>query len=154
MRDAFGYLATTIAARQVLEGSYRYPDWFDKATKELCQVCAKIRLGVPANSVDTIVCHGEWASRWAKTKEKTSSSESGLHFDHYKVAAKSPLLSHFHALKTRLALQRVIALDRWSRGLSVMLKQMFGCTLVSNLREILLMETDFNFYNKLVYGSE
>ncbi len=33
MRDAFGYLATTITAWQILEGTYRYPEWFDKATK-------------------------------------------------------------------------------------------------------------------------
>ena len=29
---------------------------------------------------------------------------------------------------------------------------MFGCTLISKLRAILLMEADFNFANKLVYG--
>ena len=51
MRNAFGYLATTIAARQVLAGTYNYPGWFDPATKELCEVCAKIRLGIPAISV-------------------------------------------------------------------------------------------------------
>ncbi len=40
MRDAFGYLATTITAWQILEGTYRYSMWFDEATKELCQMCA------------------------------------------------------------------------------------------------------------------
>ena len=35
MRDAFGYLATTIAARQVLAGTYSYPEGFDQATREL-----------------------------------------------------------------------------------------------------------------------
>jgi hypothetical protein len=33
-----------------------------------------------------------------------------------------------------------------------MLEKMFGCTLISKLRAILLMEADFNFSNKLVYG--
>ena len=33
-----------------------------------------------------------------------------------------------------------------------MLEKMFGCTLVAKLRAILLMEADFNFSNKLVYG--
>ena len=37
-------------------------------------------------------------------------------------------------------------------GLSVMLEKMFGCTLVSKLRAILLMEADFNFTKKMVYG--
>ena len=152
MRTAFGYLATTVAARQVLEGSYRYPEGFDAATKEICLQCAKIRLGVPADSVDTVIRHGEWAERWSRAKEKTSSSESQLHFGHYKAAARSPMVSHLHALKTSLALRRGVALDRWSRGLSIMLEKMFGCTLVSKLRAILLMEADFNFSNKMVYG--
>jgi hypothetical protein len=62
------------------------------------------------------------------------------------------MVSHLHALKTSLALRRGVALDRWSRGLSVMLEKMFGCTLISKLRAILLMEADFNFSNKMVYG--
>ena len=152
MREACGYLATTIAARQVLEGSYDYPEWFDPATKELCEECAQIRLGVPARSVDTTIRQREWSDRWSTAREKTSSSESGLHFGHYKAAARSPAVSHLHALKTTLALKRGFALDRWARGLSVMLEKMFGCTLVSKLRAILLMEADFNFSNKLVYG--
>ena len=152
MREAFGYLATTIAARQVLEGSYNYPADFDEATKELCEACARIRLGVPARSVNTTVKHEEWADCWSKANEKTSSSESGLHFGHYKAAARSPIASHLHALKTTIALKHGFALDRWSRGLSVMLEKMFGCTLISKLRAILLMEADFNFSKKLIYG--
>ena len=152
MREAFGYLATTIAAKQVLAGTYDYPADFDEATREICEVCAAIRLGVPARSVNSKIERREWAARWAKAKEQTSSSESGLHFGHYKVAARSPLLSHMHALKTSLALRRGVALDRWSRGLSVMLEKMYGCTLVNKLRAILLMEADFNFSNKVIYG--
>ena len=32
-----------------------------------------------------------------------------------------------------------------------MLEKMFGCTLISKLRAILLMEADFNFANKTMY---
>lgn len=152
MKEAFGYLATTIAARQILAGTYSYPPHFDQPTKELCEACARIRLGIPPRSVDSTIRRQEWASRWARAREKTSSSESGLHFGHYKAAAKSPMISHLHALKTTLALRRGFALDRWSRGLSVMLEKLYGCTLISKLRAILLMEADFNFSNKLIYG--
>ena len=152
MREQFGYLATTIAARQVLAGTYKYPPDFDQATRELCEACARIRLGVPADSVNTTVKHGEWSQRWSKAREKTSSSESGLHFGHYKASARSPVVSHLHALKTTLALKRGFALDRWKRGLSVMLEKMYGCTLISKLRAILLMEADFNFSNKMIFG--
>ncbi len=33
-----------------------------------------------------------------------------------------------------------------------MLEKMFGCTLISKLHVILLMEASFKFSNKLVYG--
>jgi hypothetical protein len=61
-------------------------------------------------------------------------------------------ISQFHGLRVLLALTKGIALERWSKGLSVMLEKMFGVRLVSKLRAILLMEADFNAMNKAVYG--
>ena len=49
MREAFGYLATTIAAQQVLAGTYSYPEGFEQATRKLFEACAEIRLRVPRN---------------------------------------------------------------------------------------------------------
>ena len=43
--------------------------------------------------------------------------------------------------------------ERWSYGLTVMLEKVAGIALVNKLRAILLMEADFNFHNKLVFGS-
>ena len=57
MKNAFWYLATTITAQQILEGTYRYPEWLDESTKELCQMCAEICLGVPLFLVVTTICH-------------------------------------------------------------------------------------------------
>ncbi len=51
-----------------------------------------------------------------------------------------------------VTLTHAIQLERWSRGLSVMLEKTLGVTLVSKLRAILLMEADFNATNKIVYG--
>jgi hypothetical protein len=85
-------------------------------------------------------------------KEDTSSSQSGLHFHHYNAGTDCNFISQFHALQVSLALKKGIALERWSKGLSVMLEKMFGVRLVSKLRAILLMEADFNAMNKEVYG--
>ncbi len=84
--------------------------------------------------------------------KETSSSESGLHFGHYKVGCKSDIINHFHAARVTVTLAHAIQLERWSRGLSVMLEKTLGVTLVSKLRAILLMEADFNATNKIVYG--
>ncbi len=51
-----------------------------------------------------------------------------------------------------VTLAHAIQLERWSRGLSVMLEKTLGVTLVTKLRTILLMEGDFNAANKMVYG--
>ena len=76
----------------------------------------------------------------------------GIHFGHYKSGAQSQIISHIHALKTILLLRRGIALNRWSHGLLVIPEKMFGCSLVTKLRSILLMEADFNFASKTIYG--
>jgi hypothetical protein len=62
------------------------------------------------------------------------------------------MISHFHAVRVSITLAHAIQLERWSRGLSVMLEKMLGVMLVNNLRAILLMEGDFNATNKMVYG--
>ena len=43
-------------------------------------------------------------------------------------------------------------LARWEKGLSVMLEKMLGCTFLTKLRAILLMEADFNHSNKEIFG--
>ena len=90
---------------------------------------------------------------WKKAKEETSSAYSGLHFGHYKAGTASAYISHFHALKATLIMHHGIVLERWAQGLSVMLQKLYGCSLITKLRSILLMEADFNGANKLVFGS-
>ena len=152
LRGEFGYLAESISAKKVLDNTYEFRQEFDQSTKELLQECARFRQIVPENSVNTRINGMQWQQRWRTASEKTSSSISGLHFGHYKAGAASDSISHFHALKTTIALQRGIALTRWKHGLSVMLEKMFGCTLVEKLRAILLMEADFNCSNKIIFG--
>jgi hypothetical protein len=78
--------------------------------------------------------------------------ESGLHFGHYIAGVASDHILHFHALKATLVLRGGIVLERWARGLSVMLEKMFGCALITKLWSILLMEANFNTTNKIIYG--
>ncbi len=46
-----------------------------------------------------------------------------------------------------------IVLEHWAQGLSVMLQKLYGCSLITKLRSVLLMEADFNGANKLVFAS-
>ena len=94
----------------------------------------------------------DFVAHWKKAKEETSSSYSGLLFSHYIAGTSSPYISHFHALKATLLVHHGLVLKRWSQGLSVMLQKVFGCSLITKLRSILLMEADFNGVNKTVFG--
>jgi hypothetical protein len=49
LRGLFGNNAATVTAKRILNGTYTYPDEFDKATREICEECARIRLKVPKN---------------------------------------------------------------------------------------------------------
>jgi hypothetical protein len=84
--------------------------------------------------------------------KETLSSESGLHFGHYIVGSKSDIISHYHAAQVTVTLAHGVQLERWPRGLSVMLEKTLGVTLVMKLCAILLMEGNFNATNKIVYG--
>jgi hypothetical protein len=153
LRDEFGYNADTEVGEEVLEGRYHYDPDFDQHTREILEEAASTRAIIPKNSVDDIIRSGCWGGFWSKTREETSSSESGLTFSHYKAGARSDIITHFHATKSSVAIKAGVGLNRWSRGLSVMLQKVPGCHLISKLRSILLMEADFNCTNKIIYGT-
>jgi exonuclease III len=153
LREVFGYNADSIAGDEVLEGTYWYEPDFDESTREICDELTAIRDLILADSVSDIIRRGEWGNFWARAREETSSSESGLHFSHYKAGAVSPLISHYHSVKASVTLKTGYGLERWSRGMSVMLEKVPGCQLISKLRSILLMEADFNCGNKIIYGT-
>jgi hypothetical protein len=141
----FGYNAATLAARQVLNGTYEFgEDFFHEATRRFMESVAEIRSEIPVDSVDRIITQEIWQQKWKKKKEETSSSVSGLHFGHYISGAHSDEISDFHALKTSLAIVHGISLGRWSKGLCVMLEKVLGVKLITKLHAILLMEADFN----------
>jgi hypothetical protein len=148
----FGYNAATVTAERILNGSYDYPDDFDQATREICEECAKIRLKIPKDSMNLTITSDDWMRQWKGRREATSSSESGLHFGHYIAGYASEQVAHLHALKSTLVINNGVVMERWARGLSVMLEKLFGCALITKLRSILLMEADFNATNKIVYG--
>ena len=89
---------------------------------------------------------------WRRVKERISSSYSKLHFGHYTSAAHSDFLSACHAAKLSLITKTGCTSKRWARGLNVMLKKIAAVALVVKLRAILLVEADFNFHNKLIFG--
>jgi hypothetical protein len=149
----FGYTATTPALHDVLDGTYILPPSSDTATSELFAEISNICCLVPVDSVLITITPLQWKQYWKVVNEETSSSESGIHFGHYIVGSKSDIISHYHAARVLVTLAHVILLERWSRGLTVMLEKTLGVTLVTKLWAILLMEGGFNATNKIMYGT-
>jgi hypothetical protein len=102
------------------------------ATRELFEEIAQIRGMVPSDSVTGLISQERWQQWWRSVKEDTSSSQSGLHFGHYIAGTDCDYISQFHALLVLLALKKGIAMERWTKGLSVMLEKMFSVRLVPN----------------------
>jgi hypothetical protein len=127
----FGYMANTPAAQEALAGTYEFPLNCHEGTKDLIMEAAQIRKLIPANSVDLYLDTVAWRSKWNATDERTSSSESGLHFGHHIAGAQSDLIAQHHALKSSICLQHGFALERWGTGLSCMLEKIAGYAALS-----------------------
>ncbi len=150
----FGYTAGTPVLRAVLDGTYIAPTDSDNATKELFTEIAAIQKLIPKNSVSITITPEQWQQYWKVVNEETLLSESGLHFGHYIVGCQLDLITHYHAARVTVTLAHAIQLERWSRGLSVILEKTLGVTLVTKLCAILLMEGDYNTMNKIIYGDQ
>ena len=112
LRQEFGYMANTEAAKKVLAGEYEPCANIHQGTKELLDEVAELRSLIPKDSVSTDLRRPAWMGQWKGAKETTSSSLSGLHFGHYIAGASSDLISHHHALKATICLKRGFAIDR------------------------------------------
>lgn len=147
-----GYLADTDAAEQILAGTYECPEGVDEYTRDFLQCLQRPSQIEQDASIDTSISRSDFQDFWKNAKERTSSSMSGLHYGHYKAVIENDLLSEMHAVATHLAVNTGFSYPRWQRGLSCMLEKVAGLILVIKLRAILLMEADFNFANKLIFG--
>lgn len=112
-RGEFGYMTSTLAAERVLDGSYEYQESMHQGTRELLEEAGRILKVILKDSVDTMVTTQKWQQKWNGADERTSSSESGLHFGHYKAGAKSDLISKHDALKVIICLKRAF---HWRDG--------------------------------------
>jgi hypothetical protein len=127
MRSELGLLAiNTVAARAILQGTYTVPDTTDEYTREFINTIQASAPRDPQFQLSCVITKEDVQRYWKKTKERTSSSISGLHYGHYKAAALHETLSEIHALLTELAVTGASPLSRWEMGLSCMLEKTAG----------------------------
>ena len=144
-----GYLGNTRSSHAILQGTFGPKPYFDEYTnKFLSFIGTRPTLPIFSHHIS----QSDFQKYWRSAREKTSSSMSGRHFGHYKAAAKNSYLSSIHAGFCNTATHYGVSIKRWATGLTVMLEKIKDCIKVDKLRAILLMEADFNFVNKLMFG--
>ena len=153
LREDIGYLAATNKSDEILRGTYRAPSDTAPETKEMLKRISEVARLFRDQPIDINISKDDYIRYWRGSREKTSSSYSNTHFGHWKAAAFNDGLAEHHAMFIQLVCQSGTYLNRWSTGLTVMLEKVAGNFRVDKLRAILLMEADFNFANKLLFGS-
>jgi hypothetical protein len=134
MSSALGpFTVNTAAAHAILQGTYMVPGDTDAFTKEFLLTLQANAPRDPRHRISCEITKEDFQQFWKKTKERTSSSISGLHYGHYKAAATDDLLSEIHALMTELAVTGACPFDRWQKGLSCMLEKTPGVIKVDKL---------------------
>jgi hypothetical protein len=131
--NKFGYTSNTPALWVVLDGTYVAPQDSDKATQDSFDEIAAIRRRVSKDSVSISITPAQWKQYWKAINEDASSSESGIHFRHYIVGCKSTIILNYHAARVTVVIAHAIQLEQQSWGLSVMLENTLGNTLVTKL---------------------
>ncbi len=140
----FEFLANTVLADQVLQGSYIYPENMDTHTKLLLQEARHIFHRLSKEEVVDFVSTTDFQSYWQHTNEDIQSSESGCHSGHYKVASFDRYLSAMRAGKLTLAASTSVPLACWGNGLRVLLEKVFGSIYIDKMQAICLLEADYN----------
>jgi len=141
---------STAAARSILDGTFNCPPEVDDYTRKFISSLRRPPNLPPPQTLS--ISAANFQSYWRRAWECTSSSYSGLHFGHYKAAASCPTWSELHAIFTQLCFANGFSPQRWQSGLQVVLEKKAGIIHIDKLRALLLIEADFNFGNKILFG--
>jgi len=148
---ALSILGTSPGAQQILNGSYTCLDGTNEYTSMYINTLQQPQ--TMALPITTMISCRDFTHYWKKARECISLSISNLHFGHWMASARSNFLSETHTLFIDIVGNTIYSPFRWQSGLMAMLKKVLGQIWVDGLQAILLMEADFNFYNKLIFGS-
>jgi hypothetical protein len=140
-----GYLSHMEAARQILGGTY-------VCNRDFLKYLQRSPGVDEVDCIDTSFTREDFRTYWKQAKECTSSSLSSLHYGHYKAVINNDKLSEMHSVFVDIAVNLGYSPKQWQKGLTLMLEKKRGVILISKLRAILLMEADFNFANKTIFG--
>jgi hypothetical protein len=97
--EKLGYLSNKSLARSIILGTYDIPSNMDPATKLILEEISKLGIKIVNGEGNKIIIMPDSFKRvWRKVNKFTSSSMSGVHYGHYKVAIQNEMSSEVLAL--------------------------------------------------------
>jgi hypothetical protein len=160
LKSYFRYRADTEGAEQLVRGILPPQDVMQQLlpeTRAILHYLAQCPRQQPKMDI-TVATHPplittqQFQSLYKAMDERTSSSPSGRHLGHYKVAATSDQLASLHAQMMSIPYRIGFSPVRWRQVIDVMLEKKPGDRRLHRLRIVALQESDFNQSNRLLIG--
>jgi hypothetical protein len=155
LKSFFGYKGDTTGVKQLIESKLPEPDIMQQLQPETQSILKYLAIfprrdqGDPTSPTIKVE---QFCKLYQRMDERTSSSPSGRHLGHYKVAAKSELLSNLHTIMMSIPYMVGISPQRWHQIIDVMLEKKPGERKIHRLRIVALQESDFNQSNRLLFS--
>jgi hypothetical protein len=144
---AFGHRGDTAQADELLQGSIPSDLKDLPMLSETRRILDTMATPYPiVSDPNGRVSPDDFISAYSIAKESTSSSPSGRHIGHYKVAAQ------LHSQMMSFPFLHGFALDRWKRVTDIMLEKEPGNSRCHRLRILALFESDFNQVKRIAIG--
>ena len=93
------------------------------------------------------------AEHLKRAKERAASSYSGLYFEHCKAHSLMLEIVETTCKVENLAIKECLPLLRWVNGVSMILEKATDNVNVHKLRDIPLLEADFNAMHKIIFSN-
>ncbi len=152
LHEKLGFLSDTNFAISLLQGDVHIPDDVDNVTTMVIEEIIQLFQTFQEDHAEVNLGESKFWYYWRKFRERTSSSIPGAHAGHYTSATISDMVTNFLSRKITLIVRGGCPPKWWGHGLQILLKKVAGVALVNKLHAILLMEANFNYMNKWVFG--
>jgi hypothetical protein len=154
LRHFVRFCASTEYAKDLLQQKIPIPRELDEHTIMLIEEMQCLYAWLQPLHSPRMVMPEIYRYYWGRTSKSTTPAWSKMHFGHWKAICKSEKLTKLTCTQLNLVAAMGTPPSRWGTGLQVLLKKVPGVALVDKLRAILLMESDFNFFNKCFLGTK
>ncbi len=149
-----GFMGETKFTHKILKGTYKYPPDTNKWTMKILQQAQMTFSQISGTEIATMITTEDFQNYWQRVDERTLSSFSGITFSHYKAAAFHYMLFAMHVAYLTACARKGIPLKWWGVGLTVLLEKIIGNNFAHKLQAICLLETDFNWMNKMIFAKQ